>query len=56
MPKPPVEAYPLFVIIAVIVSGGTWLAYQKSKSAPLYLPRHIGLIFFSSGSRHGGEQ
>lgn len=56
MPKPPAEAYPLFFIVSVIVSGGTWLAYQKSKSAFLYLSRRIGLIFFSSGSRHGGEQ
>ena len=46
MPKPPVEVYPLFVIVAVIVSGGSWLAYQKSKSNPLCSSRCTYLTFF----------
>jgi hypothetical protein len=60
MPKPPIEVYPLFAIVAVIVSGGTWLAYQKmahDKGVVVTQPRwdshfHDGQVFPVEG--HSG--
>lgn len=44
MPKPPVEVYPLFAIVAVPLSFACWIMYEKREHIILTLYPHVAYI------------